>query len=244
MSLTRFLPVPIGVSARHVHLSEEHVRVLFGKPLTEYRALSQKGEFAAEERVTLVSRDSVIQGVRILGPPRRQTQVEISRTDAVHLRMDVPVRLSGNLEGTPGITLVGSAGSVTLDSGVIIAARHLHVPHMTAAQYHLSSNLRVEALVGDTRQTAFKNIIVRIASTAVLELHLDTDEANAADIRSGTVAQIVLPDERDTEIAKKQFLCVDDIKEIIQSGRTLKLLPGQKLTPAAREFARSRKVGF
>ncbi|MDW7675847.1 MAG: PduL/EutD family phosphate acyltransferase, partial [Bacillota bacterium] len=121
--------IPVGISNRHVHLSQEHLEILFGKDakLTNFRDLSQPGQFACSETVTIVGLTGVFERVRVLGPTRTHSQVEISASDARRLGLIVPVRDSGDLEGTPGITLVGPVGSITLSQGCIIAARHIHM---------------------------------------------------------------------------------------------------------------------
>jgi putative phosphotransacetylase len=240
MSLN-FIQAPIGVSARHVHLSTGHAQQLFNSELMVLRELSQHGEFAAQECLSIVTQGRALHGVRVLGPCREKTQVELAISDAIQLGINVPVRLSGRLDGTPGVTLVGTAGSVTLKEGVIIAARHLHVPVREATQFHLSQNQALEAWMGNDRQCCYRNVIVRISPAATLELHLDTDEANAAGVSSGDITRILIP-EAATQQKKSRFVCVEDIQELIKSGAPLQLTTDQRLTAAARELARSKGI--
>ncbi len=235
-------PVPLGISARHLHLSQDHVLKLFGHGLQLDRDLSQKGEFAARERVTLVGPSQVIRNVRILGPPRGQSQVEISSTDAIALGIQTPIRLSGNLTGTPGLTLVGTMGAVTLKEGLIIAARHLHIPPMEASRYGLINNQKLQAAAGRERRVIFDEVVVRIADTAVTEIHLDTDEANAAGLKNGDTMQVRVPESNPSMSVPQPFICVEDVQQFILTGRSLTLAEGQQITPAAKELARSRGI--
>lgn len=189
--------VPVAISARHVHLTEENVGKLFGPGyrLRVKTPLSQPGQFAAEETVTLAGPRGTLTHVRIVGPPRQENQVEISRTDELTLGLDAPVRVSGELAQTPGIRVVGPCGSVQLDHGVVLAQRHLHMSPEEARQLGLHDRDRVEvALAGHGRDLIFQDVIVRVSSGYRLELHLDTDEGNAAGVRPGDQARIVRVD--------------------------------------------------
>ncbi|BCV20907.1 phosphate propanoyltransferase [Moorella sp. Hama-1] len=192
-----FLPVevPVGISNRHIHLCREDLDVLFGPgyELTVYRDLSQPGEYAARETVTIVGPRGVLEGVRVLGPVRSHSQVEISMTDGFHLGLKPPVRESGDLEGTPGIAVVGPAGALNLPRGVILAARHIHMEADRAAALHLQDDQRVQVLVPGIRELILSNVIVRVRTDFRLELHLDTDEANAALLANGSKVKILRP---------------------------------------------------
>lgn len=185
--------IPIGISARHVHLCQEHLDLLFGEgyELTPRNELYQPGQFAAEETVTLVTTKRVLQGVRILFPLRSETQVEIARSDAIYLGVDPPVRDSGELEGTPGILLLGPKGAVQLERGVIVAARHIHMHTSDAQRYGLKDGDRVCVDLSGHRSLIFRNVKVRVSPNYRLQMHLDTDEANAADVMYGAVARII-----------------------------------------------------
>jgi len=189
-----FLPleVPVGVSGRHIHLCEEDFAALFGPghELTVYRELGQPGEFAARETVTLVGPRGVLENVRILGPVRAHTQVEVAMTDSFRLGLKPPVRESGDHDGTPGIAVVGPAGAINLPRGVILAARHLHIEEELARSLHLHYDQLVQVWVPGIRGMILNNVVIR---SGRLELHLDTDEANAALLSSGDKVKILRP---------------------------------------------------
>lgn len=178
--------IPVAVSARHVHLTPEAVEVLFGEghELTPYKPLSQPGQFACEEKVDLIGPKRSIEGVRILGPTRPACQVEISRTDEFHLGVDAPIRNSGDVSNTPGITLVGPKGKLELPEGLICARRHIHMTPEDAERFGVKDRDVVEvALDTEGRNLIFGDVLVRVKSSYALEMHIDTDEANAAEIR-------------------------------------------------------------
>lgn len=185
---------PVGISGRHLHLSQADLETLFGagSNLLSLKELSQPGQFAAQETVTLATYKGVLEKVRVLGPVRSQTQVEISLTDAYRLGLFPPVRESGNLEGTPGATLVGPRGVVVLSQGVILAARHLHLSLEESQRYGLADGQEVKALVEGDRSLVLNRIIVRVRQDFRLDLHLDTDEANSACLRNGDKVKIFL----------------------------------------------------
>jgi putative phosphotransacetylase len=184
---------PVALSARHVHLSKEHVAALFGRnaQLNKVTDLSQPGQFAAHETVEVVGPKRSLRGVRVLGPARNQTQVEISVSDGFVIGTNVPVRLSGNLDKTPGVHLIGPAGAVKLREGCICAARHLHATPADASRLNLKDGQKVYALFQGPRGLIFDGITVRVNEASRLELHLDTDEGNAAGIRAGEMVEII-----------------------------------------------------
>jgi propanediol utilization protein len=178
--------IPVTVSARHVHLTRAAVDRLFGpgRQLSKLRDLRQPGEFACAESVTLVGPSMrPIEGVRILGPVREYAQAEISRTDAVRLGLDPPVRRSGDLAGSPPITIVGPAGALALREGAIRAVRHIHMTPRDAEVHGARDGDLVRVRFSGPRALVFENVMVRVSNRAALELHLDTDDANAADVR-------------------------------------------------------------
>jgi putative phosphotransacetylase len=186
--------VTIGISARHVHITREAFRELYGndKELTVYTDLYQPGEFAAAEILTLVGpRLRAIQDVRILGPLREYTQVELSRTDGVALGIDPPVRKSGDLKGSESIVLVGPAGSITLKEGAICANRHIHMSPEDAVRFGLSDNQIVKVRIPGIRAITFENVQIRISDKYLLQMHLDTDDANSAGARCGDYAELI-----------------------------------------------------
>lgn len=179
--------IPVAISARHAHLSQETIDRLFGPGyrLRVRAPLSQPGQFAAEEVVTLIGPAGRIEGVRLLGPPRREDQVEISRTDEFTLGVDAPVRLSGDLANTPGITIEGPAGRVTLPRGLICSRRHIHMSPQDAERLGVRDHDVVEVSVdSEGRDLIFGDVVVRVSPDFRLEMHVDTDEGNAAGLRA------------------------------------------------------------
>lgn len=186
--------IVVGVSNRHVHLSKEDLEVLFGKgyQLTPVKDLRQPGQFAAKETVTIVGPKGAIENVRVLGPIRKETQVEISRTDAFKLGLNPPVRDSGDLDGTPGIVIVGPAGVVVKNRGVILAKRHIHMHPKDAQHYGVKDKDIVRVIVEKgERRLIFDDVLVRVREDFALEFHVDTDEANAAMLNNGDLVYIV-----------------------------------------------------
>nr|WP_228288219.1 phosphate propanoyltransferase [Thermosipho ferrireducens] len=183
-----------GVSNRHVHLSREDVETLFGKDykLTPIKDLGQPGQFACQETVVIVGPKGAIEKVRVLGPERKETQVEISLTDAFKLGVMPPVRDSGDLEGTPGIVIVGPKGSVIKEKGVIIAKRHIHMHPDDAKNYGVEDKQIVKVVVEKAgRRLVFDDVLVRVSKKYALEFHVDTDEANAALLKTGDLVYIL-----------------------------------------------------
>lgn len=179
------LTIPVAVSARHAHLSEATLERLYGPgfQLSKRSDLAQPGQYSAEETVALIGPRGRIDHVRLMGPPRHRDQIEISRTDEFVLGVDAPVRLSGDLANTPGITLEGPCGRVSIPTGVICALRHIHMSPDDARRLDVVDGASVQArIISDGRELVFANVIVRVAPEYRLELHLDTDEANAAGI--------------------------------------------------------------
>lgn len=176
--------IPIGVSNRHVHVSRADLDRLYGKDyaLTHKSELGQPGQFAANETVTLQGPKGTFEHVRILGPVRSQSQVEISKTDSFRLGVKAPIALSGHLQGTPGITLIGPRGTVDLPCGVIIAKRHIHMTPAQAAARHLKDGRIVDVEAFGERRGILGDVIIRVSDTAGLEMHIDVDEANACSL--------------------------------------------------------------
>jgi acetate kinase len=177
--------IPVAVSGRHVHLCQTTIDSLFGPGhrLTRVRELGQPDQFAAAETVTLIGPRSSIEGVRVIGPARDEDQIEISRSDEFVLGIDAPIRLSGHLDGTPGILILGPENTVTLRQGVICSHRHIHMTPADAVRLGVSQGASVTVDIhGTDRALSFGNVLVRISPNSKLEMHIDTDEANAADI--------------------------------------------------------------
>ncbi|MCM8710021.1 phosphate propanoyltransferase [Clostridium sp. SYSU_GA19001] len=186
------LKVPVGVSARHVHLTKEHLELLFG---AGYELKKKKelmgGQFAAEEVVTIAGPKSAIEKVRILGPLRSKTQVEVSKTDAVKLGLNPPVRESGKIDGSAPITIVGPKGAIYLSEGCIVAKRHIHMGAEDAVRFGVKDNDAVSVRVLGERGGIFEDVQVRVDKTYTLEMHIDTDEANGMGIKCGALLEIV-----------------------------------------------------
>jgi len=187
----------VSVSARHVHLTEEHVETLFGPghKLTPMKDLYQEGFYAAEETVMVVGpgRRRMLPTVRILGPTRPRSQVELAFTDGISLGIDMPVRQSGKIDGTPGCVLVGPAGVVELKEGVIRAERHVHMSPQDAAYYGVKTGDRMRLRVVSSCTTTFEDLLARAEEKIKLEVHLDTDEGNAADIDHASSVELLKP---------------------------------------------------
>lgn len=185
--------LPVGLSNRHVHLSQEHIEILFGEgyEVTKFKDLSQPGQYACEEKVDLVGPKRTIKGVRILGPTRRKTQVEVSFTDGFMLGLKPPVRDSGDLEGSPGGKLIGPKGEVEINEGIIAAARHIHMHTNDAEEFGVKDKDRVKIKVGGERGLIFENVLVRVHPEYALEMHVDVDEGNAAGLKNGEVVELI-----------------------------------------------------
>lgn len=188
-------PLVVNVSARHCHLTPEAVEALFGAgyKLQVHKMLYQAGQFAAKETVTLIGpRSRVISNLRILGPCRTLNQVELAYTDAIALGFDLPLRLSGNVEGTPGCMLMGSAGFFELKQGVIRAQRHAHLHPDDAAFYGVKNGDEMQLRVGGPCGVVLDRILCRVDAALKLEVHIDTDEGNACNLQSDTPCELLV----------------------------------------------------
>ena len=186
--------VPVGVSNRHIHLSAEHVEILFGKgyELTPIKDLSQPGQYACKEQLTIIGPSMrPIENVRVLGPVRKNSQVEISMTDSYVLKVKPPVRESGSIKGSAPIRIVGPRGVVELSEGCIIANRHIHMSPDEARVFGLSDGDYVDVDVNGKRRTRWFDVQVRVHKDFRLEMHVDTDDANSAGIGNGFKVKIV-----------------------------------------------------
>ena len=171
--------LPVALSNRHIHLTEDHIEILFGKgyKLTKFRNLSQPGQYACEEKIDLIGPKGTIKGVRIVGPARAKTQVEISLADGFILGVVPPVRDSGEIEGSPGIKVIGPRGSLEIQEGLIAAARHIHMNANDAKALGVVDKQRVKVKTTGHRALIFKNVLIRIGQTSVLEMHVDIEES-------------------------------------------------------------------
>ena len=186
--------VPVGVSNRHIHLSKADLETLFGAgyELTPIKELSQPGQFACKEQLTIIGPSlRPIEGVRVLGPVRKESQVEISRTDSFTLKVKPPVRESGDIKGSAPITIVGPKGIVTLKEGCIIANRHIHMSDEEGKMFGLNDGDYVTVEIDGERRTTFYDVQVRVNKAFRLEMHIDTDDANAAGIGNGFRVKII-----------------------------------------------------
>ena len=185
--------VKIGLSNKHLHLQKEHVEILFGKghELTPTKPLVQPGQFACEEKVDIVGPKNTLKGIRVLGPARPETQVEVAMTDARTLGIKAPVRESGKLEGTPGCKIVGPCGEVEIDHGVIVALRHVHLSPAQAEEAGVKDKDIVSIKIEGERGLVFNNVLVRSGDAHEREVHLDTDEGNAAGCGPDAVCTII-----------------------------------------------------
>ena len=232
------IDVAVGVSNRHVHLSPEHARQLFGidQP-TVLRPISQPGQFAANETVAVTGPRGSLDAVRVVGPARGETQLEISLSDALRLGIAPPIAASGSLATSiGGVTLQGKHGTVTLSRGVIVAARHLHLASDDAARWGLADGDRLDVRVGEgARASTYHAVLVRAGKQYATELHLDADEAFAAGVKTGDRARIVSATPRAP--SRPVLITERDVVRIAREGGTL---PARALlTPSARDRARA-----
>jgi len=186
--------IAVGISNRHVHLSQEDLDVLFGKgyQLTRLKDLSQPGQFGCKEIVTICGPKGAIEKVRVLGPVRSKTQVEILAGDSFKLGVKAPARLSGDLQGTPGITIIGPKGSVQTKEGLIVAQRHIHM-HLNDAREHGVRDGQIVGIELDgVRGGIFHNVAIRVSNESALEFHVDIEEANAMNLTSSSVVDIAI----------------------------------------------------
>lgn len=244
------LTIPVGVSNRHFHLAQSDLEKLFGRgyQLTKLRDISQKGQFAANETLTVLGPKGKIENIRLVGPTRGQTQLEISRSDAVTLGINPPVRYSGDLKGSAGARLLGPKGELELHEGIIIPQRHIHMSPEDAKRFEVRDRDRViiaplpKMLVpgSEDRGVIFDNVLIRVDKNFVLDFHLDTDEANAAGLSNGDKVRLVGKSAHATE--HKKLITENDVRRAILEKRRIKVPPGAKITPAAAELAKAHKV--
>lgn len=244
--------VPIAVSARHIHLSEHDLAVLFGPSyvLKKKKDLSQPNQFAAEETVMLAGPKGAIERVRILGPPRGRTQVEVSRTDAMKMGIDPPVRQSGDIAGSSPVTVIGPKGSLSLTEGLIIAQAHIHMSRGDAETFGVHDGQYVKVETGTDRPITFEKVLVRVSPAYKLEMHIDTDEANAGFVHSGQAGYVKLegmnqpvPSSEYGRNGKPENIVFDgnllsqaDVQET--SAAVIRIKKRTVITPLARDTAR------
>ena len=183
--------IPLEASGRHVHVTKEQAITLFGHSLTPERPLSQPGQYLAKERVTVKGPKGEFHNVAVLGPERKEAQVEISLTDGRILGLTPPVRPSGNVAGSPGAELIGPTGRVTISQGVIAAQRHIHMNPADAANFHVTDKQVVSLKTFTDRPAVFEDVLVRVSPDFATYAHLDYDEANACGFRNGDLGRIL-----------------------------------------------------
>lgn len=246
--------IPISVSARHVHLSQEHIEVLFGVgyQLTKKNDLSQPNQFSANETVVIAGPRGSIERVRVLGPTRSLTQAEVSWTDAMKIGVKPPLRESGNIRGSAAFTLIGPKGSLYLDEGLIIAQAHIHMDTHDAELLGVKNGEYVTVDIDGVRPIAYRNVKIRVSKQYHLEMHIDTDEANAGLITQGTIGHISQSGEERTRLIEqkllpesavknhydyqKKLLSNNDVKEITEDK--ILIDKGTLVTALARDTAR------
>jgi acetate kinase len=185
-------PFPVEVSAHHIHLTQEHVEALFGPghQLTKHSDLSQPGQYACQEQLAIVGPKGRIEHIRVLGPARKYTQIEIAMTEQFKLGLHPPIRESGDIADTPGCTLESPTGSVKVDRGVICALRHIHMTPADALRYGVRDKSVVRVRITGDRELVFGDVLVRVDPNFKLAMHIDTDEANAANVQTGAQGYI------------------------------------------------------
>ncbi len=185
--------IEVEASGKHVHLCEEHINILFGRDykLNKVKDLSQPGQYACKERVTITGPKGSLKNVVVLGPARKSTQVEISLTDATVLGIKAPVKESGKIEGTPGITISTERATLTIDKGVIVAKRHIHITPEDAEKFGVKDKEIIQAKVYGNRPLIFDDVVIRVSPDFRTYMHIDYDEANACGFTKGTLCRIV-----------------------------------------------------
>lgn len=187
------MKVSVGLSNRHLHVSKQDLEILFGVgyELTHMKDLSQPGQYAAEEVVDIVGPKGTLKKVRILGPVRKFTQIEISFADARTLGVNAPVRESGKIDNTPGCTIIGPKGTVDIKEGIIVASRHIHMHTTDAEKFGVVDKEIVNVETSGDRGVIFKNVLVRVDATYALEMHIDIEEGNASGLKNGDFVELV-----------------------------------------------------
>lgn len=185
--------VPTGVSNKHIHLTRQDLNVLFGYgyQLTVKKKLSQPGQFAAQECVEVIGPKGTFRSVRILGPLRDHTQIELARTDCYKIGIHAPVRSSGDVKGTPGIILKGPNGVLHVKEGVIVADRHIHLSEAEAAAFGLKDGDHVSVAIGGIKPGVMENVLIRAGAKHKMDFHIDTDDANAFGLHNGSLVTII-----------------------------------------------------
>lgn len=246
--------IPVGVTNRHFHVSQSDLEKLYGSGyrLTKLRDISQRGQFAANETLHVQGPNGTIENIRIVGPVRSRTQLELAPSDAFKLGISPPVRYSGDLDGSAGsITVIGPAGMLKLTEGVIVPIRHIHMSPVDAKIFGVYDGARVRvaparppefAPQNESRYLIFDNVLVRVHPSFVLDFHIDIDEANAAGLRTGDRVKILGFSKLNQAIPMGKLITENDVRKAITARRKIILAPNSRLTPAARDLGNEHGV--
>ena len=245
--------IPVGISNRHFHISQTDLEILFGKGyrLSKFRDISQRGQFAANETVDVHGPSGKIEKIRIVGPTRTRTQLELSASDAFTLGISPPVRYSGDLDGSAGATLVGPAGRIELTEGVILPIRHIHMSPADAKLFGVFDGARVIVAPSrpaqfstrnEPRSLIFDNVLIRINERFVLDFHIDIDEANASGLKNGDHVKIIGFSELNKAVPRVGLVTENDVRIAIRKKSKIAIGPNTKITPAAHDLGREHKV--
>ena len=245
--------IPVGISNRHIHISQTDLEILFGKGyrLSTFREISQRGQFAANETLDVHGPAGRIEKVRIVGPVRPRTQLELSASDAFALGISPPVRYSGDVDGSAGATLVGPAGRLELTEGVILPIRHIHMSPADAKVFGVFDGARVLvaparvaqfSTQNEPRALIFDNVLIRVNARFVLDFHIDIDEANASGLKNGDHVKIIGFSELNKSVPRVGLITENDVRVAIRKKAKIAVGPQTKVTPAARDLAREHGV--
>ena len=243
--------IPVGVSNRHMHLTQEALDILFGpgSKLTIFRDLYQHGEFASEQIVEMIGPKGVIPKVRVLGPLRTQLQVEVSRTDAIHLGINPPVGIFGPLPNGETIILNGPYGPLTLTRDVMISRRHIHLNSKEAEELGFKDGdtvfvapATIKGNPAESRMCILGNTLMRVKDTFRIQMHIDTDEANAAGLVTGDKVFVVPNNFAAPAQSSKKLITESDVKEAFAKKQKIRVVPGMIVTPAARDLGKEKGV--
>lgn len=253
MLLNKNKTIPVGISNRHFHISQHDLEMLFGRGyhLTKYRDISQLGQFAANETINVAGPVGKIEKIRIVGPTRPRTQLELAPSDAFLLGLAPPVRYSGDLDGSAGATLVGPAGRLELKEGVILPIRHIHINPADAKAFEVFDGARVIvapaisprfSTQNEPRRIVFDNVLVRVNPRFVLDFHIDIDEANASGLKNGDQVKIIGFSELNNYVPKAGLITENDVRRAIMAKSKIAVGPATKLTPAARDLGKEHGI--
>jgi putative phosphotransacetylase len=245
--------IPVGVSNRHMHLTREATDTLFGpgSELTVFRDLYQTGEFASQQFVEMVGPRGRIPKVRILGPLRIKLQIEISRTDAFHLGNNPPVGIFGKLPPGETVVLNGPAGSLSLTGNIMISRRHIHCNSEEAEKIGVKDGdavfvvpATIRGNPAESRMTIMGNTLIRVNDTYRLQMHVDTDEANAAGMVTGDMVFVINNINTPSQSTNKKLITEEDVKIAVLQKQKIRILPGMIVTPAARDLGKEKNIFF